>query len=182
MGPSEAARPSASLPKESEPSAARGAAAAPGSAHKTNTLWVDNLPAHAGEDGVIAASDPHEALDCVIACIGSHSYMFVLLCFVTESRDALEALRGSKVKSVFIWVEYTRLVTSHPLLLPPLVSAPTLDPQDLVVVRDVNFLVIRTSVPVICILFRLRGPRPPAAPIYIIIRAAAHGISDDGVV
>uniref|UniRef100_A0A8R7QGZ4 Uncharacterized protein n=1 Tax=Triticum urartu TaxID=4572 RepID=A0A8R7QGZ4_TRIUA len=67
------------------------------------------MPAHGSEEDVMAAFAPHEALDCVIACVGSSNYVFVLFCSVTKSWDALEALRGSKVKSAFIWVEYTWL-------------------------------------------------------------------------
>lgn len=105
----EAARPSASPPKESEPAGAGGAAAAaPGAAHETNALWVGNLPAHAGEDDVMAAFAPHEALDCVVTRTGSRSYAFVLFRSVAESRAALEALRGSKVKGAFIRVEFAR--------------------------------------------------------------------------
>ncbi|KAM3258945.1 hypothetical protein ACQJBY_050610 [Aegilops geniculata] len=109
-GPSEAARPSASPPKESEPSAAgaAAAAAAPGAAHETNALWVGNLPAHAGEDDVMAAFAPHEALDCAVTRAGSRSFAFVLFRSVAESRAALEALRGSKVKGAFIRVEFAR--------------------------------------------------------------------------
>uniref|UniRef100_A0A8I6XUP4 RRM domain-containing protein n=1 Tax=Hordeum vulgare subsp. vulgare TaxID=112509 RepID=A0A8I6XUP4_HORVV len=98
----EAARPSASPPKESEP------AAAPGAAHETNTLWVGNLPTHAGEDDVMAAFAPHGALDCVVMRAGSRSYAFVLFRSVDESRAALEALRGSKVKGLPIRVEFGR--------------------------------------------------------------------------
>ncbi|XP_040246596.1 uncharacterized protein [Aegilops tauschii subsp. strangulata] len=55
----------------------------------------------------MAAFATHEALDCVTTRAGSRSYVFVVFRFVAEPRAALEALRGSKVKSAFIWVEYT---------------------------------------------------------------------------
>ncbi|KAE8781191.1 flowering time control protein FPA [Hordeum vulgare] len=61
-------------PKESEHAVG---AATLGSAHKTNTMWVGNLPTHPGEDDVTAAFAPHGALDCVVMRAGSRSYAFV---------------------------------------------------------------------------------------------------------
>ena len=87
------------------------------------------MPAHAGEDNVMAAFAPHEALDCVVTHTVFCSYTFVLFCSVANSRAALEALCGSKVKGAFIRVEFAQQITSYPLLLyPPFGSAPTLEP------------------------------------------------------
>ena len=72
----------------------------------------------------MAAFAPHEALDCAVTRAGSRSYAFVLFRSVAESRAALEALRGSKVKGAFIRVEFARPVTSHP----PPSSFPHSDP------------------------------------------------------
>ena len=110
----EAAEASASPPKESSGGAGGGGAAPPGSAHETNALWVGNLPTHAGEDDVMAAFAPHGALDCALSRAGSRSYAFVLFRSLAESRAALEALRGSKVKGSFIRIEFARPV------IPPL--------------------------------------------------------------
>ncbi|CAM0952430.1 unnamed protein product [Alopecurus aequalis] len=108
--PAEAAEPSASAsaspPKES--SGGGGGAAPPAAAHETNTLWVGNLPTHAGEDDVMAAFAPHGALDCALSRAGSRSYAFVLFRSLPESRAALEALRGSKVKGSSIRIEFAR--------------------------------------------------------------------------
>ncbi|XP_051188864.1 flowering time control protein FPA isoform X3 [Lolium perenne] len=110
--PAEAAEASASPPKVSPGGAGVGGiggAAPPGAAsHETNTLWVGNLPTHAGEDDVMAAFVPHGALDCALSRAGARSYAFVLFRAVAESRAALEALRGSRVKGSAIRIEFAR--------------------------------------------------------------------------
>ncbi|XP_044369259.1 uncharacterized protein [Triticum aestivum] len=91
----EAARPSASMSKESEPAGARGiTATTPWGAHETNILLVRLAP--------------HKALDYVIMHVGSRSYAFVLFRSITESRSFLEALCASKVKCTFIWIKFVR--------------------------------------------------------------------------
>jgi RNA recognition motif-containing protein len=115
----EATEASASPPKE--PTGGVGGAAPPpgaAQAHETNTLWVGNLPTHAGEDDVMAAFAPHGALDCALSRAGSRSYAFVLFRSLAESRAALEALRGSKVKGSSIRIEFARPVTPPPLPRP----------------------------------------------------------------
>uniref|UniRef100_A0A453LBV5 RRM domain-containing protein n=1 Tax=Aegilops tauschii subsp. strangulata TaxID=200361 RepID=A0A453LBV5_AEGTS len=77
----------------------------------------------------MAAFALHEALECVVTHAVFCSYAFVLFCSVADSRAALEALCGSKVKGAFIRVEFAQQITSYPLLLyPPFGSAPTLEP------------------------------------------------------
>ncbi|KAM0879513.1 hypothetical protein ACQ4PT_034188 [Festuca glaucescens] len=108
--PAEASEASASPPKVSPGGAGVGGGAAPpgASAHETNTLWVGNLPTHAGEDDVMAAFAPHGALDCALSRAGARSYAFVLFRSIAESRAALEALRGSRVKGSAIRIEFAR--------------------------------------------------------------------------
>ncbi|XP_047047073.1 flowering time control protein FPA-like [Lolium rigidum] len=104
--PAEPSEASASPPKVSPGGA--GAAPPGPAAHETNTLWVGNLPTHAGEDDVMAAFAPHGALDCALSRAGARSYAFVLFRSVAESRAALEALRGSRVKGSAIRIEFAR--------------------------------------------------------------------------
>jgi hypothetical protein len=82
---------------------------------------VGNLPTHAGEDDVMAAFVPHGALDCALSRAGARSYAFVLFRAVAESRAALEALRGSRVKGSAIRIEFARPVTP-PLPCPTWIS------------------------------------------------------------
>ncbi|PNT64948.1 hypothetical protein BRADI_4g35250v3 [Brachypodium distachyon] len=103
----DAAEASPSHPKESI-SGGGGAGAVPGAGHETNTLWVGNLPPFASEDDVMAAFTAHGALDCVLTRAGSRSYSFVLFRSLSESRAALEALRGAKVKGSSIRIEFAR--------------------------------------------------------------------------
>uniref|UniRef100_A0ACD5XZT7 Uncharacterized protein n=2 Tax=Avena sativa TaxID=4498 RepID=A0ACD5XZT7_AVESA len=106
--PAVATEASASPPKESSAVGGGGGPAPPAAANETNTLWVGNLPTHAGEDDVMAAFAPHGALDCALSRAGSRSYAFVLFRSLAESRAALEALRGSKVKGSAIRIEFAR--------------------------------------------------------------------------
>ncbi|KAM0930081.1 hypothetical protein ACQ4PT_001157 [Festuca glaucescens] len=105
----EAAEASVSPPKESPGGGAGGGGAAPpAAAHETNALWVGNLPTHAGDADVMAAFAPHGALDCALSRAGARSYAFVLFRSLAESRAALEALRGSKVKGSEIRIDFAR--------------------------------------------------------------------------
>ncbi|XP_047071562.1 flowering time control protein FPA-like isoform X3 [Lolium rigidum] len=56
----------------------------------------------------MAAFAPHGALDCALSRAGARSYAFVLFRSVAESRAALEALRGSRVKGSAIRIEFAR--------------------------------------------------------------------------
>ncbi|KAM3276776.1 hypothetical protein ACQJBY_044892 [Aegilops geniculata] len=108
----EATRPSASPSKESDPAGVRGAASVAATqvaAHEKNALCIGNLPAHAGEDDIVASFTPHKALDCVIMRVGYRSYVFINLRSIAECRTALEVLRGSKVKGTFILIEFAQL-------------------------------------------------------------------------
>ncbi|XP_045084994.1 uncharacterized protein [Aegilops tauschii subsp. strangulata] len=107
----EVTKPSASPSKESEPVGVRAAAAVAATqvaAHEKNALWVGNLPAHVGEDDVVASFAPHKTLDCVIMRIEYRSNAFIIFRSIAECRTALKALRGSNIKSAFILIEFAQ--------------------------------------------------------------------------